>query len=143
MTPVVQTSYGKSKGNCLAACVASILDVPISALPDFEGVNRSADGAWFERVVEFCQANGFSLVYWHHSENMPIICLGTYVIVLLELEGCEELHAVIGETVPEKKTRQEDGDTIGAWGTELIHDPNEHGYPPVKGPAGYLVISKQ
>ena len=29
-----------------------------------------------------------------------------------------------------------------AWAAELVHDPNQHGIPPVVGPSGYIMIGK-
>lgn len=33
MKPVDQTTFGAPHGNCLMACVASILEVPLDSLP--------------------------------------------------------------------------------------------------------------
>ena len=35
MIPVFQTRIGKISGNCFAACIASILEVPLTTVPDF------------------------------------------------------------------------------------------------------------
>lgn len=35
MKPVTQTTFGDGKGNCFTACVASILELPIDAVPNF------------------------------------------------------------------------------------------------------------
>jgi hypothetical protein len=138
MTPVEQTNYGKHNGNCLTACVASILDLPVSALPEF-----CIDGLWFTRLHEFCAENGFSLTYWKFSEQMPL-CLGAYVIVLLRLEGEDDYHAVVGRAVLESiRELGADADIEWTWHAEIVHDPNTHGYPPVKEVAGYILISKQ
>lgn len=98
MTPIFQTNYGKGNGNCLTACVASILDVPISSLPEF-----CVDGEWFARLDEFCRENGFFLLYWRHSRDLPIICLNSYLILLLSLQGENDLHAVVGKSSVESK----------------------------------------
>ncbi|HEY1814877.1 MAG TPA: hypothetical protein VGG74_21165 [Kofleriaceae bacterium] len=47
MIPVDQTSFGPD-GNCFSACVASILELPIDAVPPFHG-----DG-WWARFVDWC-----------------------------------------------------------------------------------------
>ena len=39
MRPVDQTGYGVSDGNCLSACLASILEFPIVAVPRFVSVD--------------------------------------------------------------------------------------------------------
>ena len=155
MIPVEQTNYGKHKGNCLTACVASLLEVPISSIPEF-----CVDGEWFERLHKFCEENGFFLLYWRHTENMPMLALGAYIILLLQLEGEDDYHTVVGKTVLDYKTPITDaevencfaltelagakvGDIRWAWKTELVHDPNTRGYPTVVGPVGYIMIGKQ
>lgn len=151
MTPIVQTSYGRRSGNCLTACVASVLDVPIASLPEF-----CVDGEWFARLDAYCQEHGLFLLYWRHSERVPICCLNAYVILLLELEGEEELHAVVAKTsVTTKEPVTEEEIERGAalaedaggirwgWHSEIVHDPNGRGYPPVKEIRGYIMIGKQ
>jgi hypothetical protein len=151
MTPVEQTSYLKHKGNCLTACVASILDVPISSLPEF-----CVDGEWFERLESFCRENGFFLLYWRHSESVPIFCSSAYVILLLSLQGEEDLHCVVAKTCVDSKDPVTDeeiecgaalaedaGGVRWGWRSEIVHDPNKRGYPPVKEVRGYIMIGKQ
>jgi hypothetical protein len=45
MLPVDQTTYGPTHGNCISACVASILELPIEVVPYF------IDEHWWERLV--------------------------------------------------------------------------------------------
>jgi len=40
MKPVQQTVTEPGKGNCLAACVASLLELPIEDIPDLDGRNN-------------------------------------------------------------------------------------------------------
>ena len=151
MTPVEQTSYEKNKGNCLTACVASLLDVPISAVPEF-----CVDGEWFTRLDAFCRDNGFFLLYWKHAANLPMVCINAYVILLLSLEGENTLHAVVAKTEIESKDpitdeeiercaalSEDAGGTRWSWRSQIVHDPNTRGYPPVTGVTGYIMIGKQ
>lgn len=155
MTPIFQTKFKAGTGNCLTACVASLLDVSIEALPEF-----CIDGEWFDKLDSFCKESGYFLLYWRHSAAVPLLCLHAYVIVLLELEGTDELHAIIGKTRLESKTPvsadeidacfavseltgSKIGDVKWAWCTELIHDPNPRSTAPVIGPLGYILIGKQ
>ncbi len=47
MIPVDQTTYGPTWGNCISACVASILEMPIEDIPFFVDVRwRSRFLAW-------------------------------------------------------------------------------------------------
>lgn len=138
MTPTEQTNYEKGKGNCLTACVASVLDVPISSLPEF-----CIDGEWFIRLSEFCTNNGFILAYWRHSSDVPLICMGAYLILLLTLEGTEEMHAVIAKAAVKSVENMESGETRWEWHTELVHDPNTRYVPNPTGVHSYILIAKQ
>lgn len=158
MTPVQQTNYKKHQGNCLTACIASILDLPISAVPEL-----CADAQWFHRLYDFCLENGFFLLYWRHLPSTPMLALNAYVILLLTLEGEEDMHAVVGKAILEEiitvGPRSDEqiaadfaladeigtraGDQRWAWKTEIVHDPNERGYPSVTGVSGYVMIGKQ
>lgn len=35
MTPVQQDKFGEGEGNCFAACVATLLDLPLAEVPNF------------------------------------------------------------------------------------------------------------
>ena len=35
MKPVDQTLFGEGRGNCLPACIASVLELPLEAVPHF------------------------------------------------------------------------------------------------------------
>jgi hypothetical protein len=54
MLPVDQTTHGPSHGNCISACVASILEVPIEVVPCF------VDEHWWERFVGWLAALGLA-----------------------------------------------------------------------------------
>jgi len=43
MKPVDQTVFGEPNGNCFAACVASILEIPLKGLPNFNGSEYGPD----------------------------------------------------------------------------------------------------
>lgn len=64
MTPVYQTRTG-AQGNCFAACIASILDIPLSTVPDF------TDDGFVEEVAEFLQPR--NLLYMRVSKNDPLL----------------------------------------------------------------------
>jgi hypothetical protein len=55
MTPVKQTKLyqpdGIHSGNCLAACYASLLDLPLWMVPPFEDMFGRSD--WYERIDEW------------------------------------------------------------------------------------------
>jgi hypothetical protein len=55
MKPVHQTKYGNEEGNCFAACVASILELPMVQVPDF-CANPADD--WFTPFEEWLAGRG-------------------------------------------------------------------------------------
>lgn len=56
MKPVDQTAFGPSVGNCFAACVASVLEVPLADVPNFcEGDTTD----WFEKLRDWLRPRGF------------------------------------------------------------------------------------
>ena len=50
MKPVDQTSFGKPHGNCLQACIASVLELELDDVPNF--MERRGD-LWQEAVKDF------------------------------------------------------------------------------------------
>lgn len=62
MIPVYQTAYGYGKGNCLAACVASITEIPFE-LVDSIGLQRCCDGnEQLELLSNFLLKHGYSFI---------------------------------------------------------------------------------
>jgi len=141
MKPVFQTSFGKGKGNCVTACVASILEVPIESLPEFCG---GEGPEWFQRLAKYCEENDLFLLYWKHSAAVPIIAMNAWVIIDMELEGIDyENHAVVGRTRIKERSKLPDGSESWEWETDIVHDPNQYRTPPYKQPAGYVMIGRQ
>jgi hypothetical protein len=52
MKPVFQTKFGDPDGNCLAACLASILEIGLDQIPDFGN-----DSAWYDRFSQWMVTN--------------------------------------------------------------------------------------
>jgi hypothetical protein len=114
------------------------------------------DEKWFGLLDSYCREHGLYLLYWRHMDGLPMYCANAYLILILELEGEDTYHAVVVRTVPDENPQATDaavekcfalselaGNTQAqtfAWKSELMHDPNERGYPPVKGPVGYIMI---
>ena len=61
MTPVMQTKFSDeslgTRGNCMAACVASLLDIPIDGIPSWEDMGD--DGSWGDSFMSFLESNGY------------------------------------------------------------------------------------
>ena len=70
MTPADQTTFGYKRfpfraGNCLSACVASILDIPTDAVPDFIDKDDRYEHTWLMRLNAWLAREG--LCVWHYS----------------------------------------------------------------------------
>lgn len=83
MLPVDQTRFGRSHGNCLAACLASLLELPLAKVPTFTPDGwRSELGAWLKRRgLWFLQLNmpsrealaevkGYAIVSGHSERGL-------------------------------------------------------------------------
>ncbi len=111
MTPVFQTGMDLQAGDCLAACAASLLDLPLSAVPNF----AVADEDWWH--PSFCG--------WAEERGLLVQCAslpgeakrlpppGTLCIVGGQSPRLQALHAVVMER------------TEAGW--RLVHDPHPSG----------------
>lgn len=83
MTPVDQRIIAKTEGavgDCLSACIASVLDLPLDDVPIFV-----AEPDWYGACVAWLRARGIALVLlqnlqnewpWIPPDNLPIIVGG-------------------------------------------------------------------
>ena len=61
-TPVDQTKFGKPEGNCLPACIATLIGIPLESIPIF------GDGpGWYSKVEGFVRSQGFELIRLDNS----------------------------------------------------------------------------
>lgn len=63
MKPVKQTILGP-RGNCATACLASLLELPLEAVPNFFD-NAANDAEWWSNLYTFLAAR--NLTMWHFS----------------------------------------------------------------------------
>lgn len=102
MKPVDQTTFGE-RGNCLSACLASILEIGIGDVPTFLG-----DG-WWERCIEWCATRGFYPVYFDRKEGKYPVPAGYSLVggpCMRDGKRSPRLHACV------------------ALDGEIVHDPN-------------------
>lgn len=59
MKPIYQTRFGHEEGNCFQACLASILELPLDAVPD---VMQPADDAWLLRLNQWLRPQGWTAI---------------------------------------------------------------------------------
>ncbi len=112
MTPQKQTIFGKQNGNCFATCVASLLDLPLSEVPNF---CAEENDDWFALLQQWLGERGlFAIELKMVSE--PFLCPvpdGTLAI-LTGMGARGLLHSVIGSY----RLRAEQH----VW--EHVHDPH-------------------
>ncbi|HYX72428.1 MAG TPA: hypothetical protein VE732_06640 [Nitrososphaera sp.] len=63
MIPVEQTLFTYPDGNCFAACVASILELPLEAVPHFQ------DDDWYEKWQEWLAERNLYFIYLGHEKS--------------------------------------------------------------------------
>lgn len=87
MKPVDQTISDHVWGNCLEACIASILEIPLDAVPNIAGGN-SPD--WFQDAARVLAPLGYSVAYM--PNDPPVKPPGYHI-------GVCDMHKVQGETI--------------------------------------------
>lgn len=64
MRPVHQTRHGWPDGNCLMACVASVMELPLEACPDLGSADGEEGHADWGIMRAFAQDRGYALCWW-------------------------------------------------------------------------------
>jgi hypothetical protein len=121
MKPVYQNDFGEITANCLSACVASILELPIEDVPTFVG-HEDDDAMWMVRLNDWLRHYGYWAIHLDRQtfdmkqyENIDAYTIGTG-------ESGRGYHAVVCK------------------GTEFVFDPHP-GYNGLLGePDSYIVF---
>ena len=78
MTPVQQDMFfepgvdaDNQRGNCVSACVASMLDLPLRAVPNFVEIDVLGGPNWFDLLVSYLWYAGWEL-RWVDVRNPPM-----------------------------------------------------------------------
>ena len=93
MKPVKQTILNGTRGNCLAACMASIYDLRLEDVPNFV---LQKGPAWWDSTIEFMETRGhwplvIDALTWTETKRVPF---GYHIMTGPGPRGFE--HAVIG-----------------------------------------------
>lgn len=93
MKPTSQTVRGNT-GNCFAACVASLLEMPIEQMPNhYTDKNGNAPTHWLRIWQKFLRPFGLGIVWLpDQGSNSPP---PGYAIAGMRMAGDEDTHAVI------------------------------------------------
>ena len=86
MTPLKQTKMliNGEKGNCLATALASLLDLPVNEIPQFEEMDRSE---WKGKLVAWLNSRGLTINSTVHPPKSYAIAIGWHASGML--------HAII------------------------------------------------
>lgn len=117
MIPITQTDPTKETGNCFAACIASILEIPLDEMPNFHSE------FWADDWIEWLRPRGFSLMTWDLPDDIEILrherrryLMPGYCILAAESPRFDCLHAVVcldGEIVHDPHPERSMG--VKAW----------------------------
>ncbi len=126
MIPVNQTVIDFGRGNCLSACLASIMELPIEEVPNF----REKAGVEGD-MVGFINKWLAPLGLHYFAVDMLAGCgtwhsLDTYCVFSVPSQMNEKgTHAVVGKF---ERVWHEDRKTWGVhW--SIVHDPNPNNKP--------------
>jgi hypothetical protein len=141
MIPHIQTEFSDGIGNCLATCIASILDLPMDAVPNFVAIqNISNSGCAVEMADRWLRENhgkrfiavelyggagpvtnqSFLNRLSHKNKDELVILSGESP--RKTVDGKAKFHAVVGRAK--------------CWGFEIVHDPHPDGTGIVGQPYG-------
>lgn len=114
MQPVDQTTFGAPMGNCMQACLASLLEVPLGSAPaawvgDNSGFNEDLDN-WHPRLNAMLSQWGLSYV---EMEASSVLCLGgaQHCVLVGDSPRGDFWHAVVGLVHP-------------GGHVDVLHDPH-------------------
>lgn len=102
MIKIYQTKFGK-EGNCFPACLASILEIPIEGIPNFQSEN----GEWYFNYKKWFRRRGLDLLALN-GNSWPKDMIGY----------CPQVYAIVSGKTP----RGLDHATVYLGGN-LVHDP--------------------
>ena len=130
MTPVYQTHFSRDgdRGNCWAACIASLVGCRIGDVPD---TRHSTDGTWFDLTSEWLSGRGLVIEVIGGKRKLPESMGG----------GCVSYDAPIGWAIAcGKSPRGPWGHAVVVFDGRIIHDPHPSGAGLVGFPDTYYQI---
>lgn len=123
MIPIMQTKFTNEdrsvRGNCMAACVASLIEVSIGEIPAWE--DMGSDGSWGDSFNRFLEEHGYS----HEGMIVQIDFSVDWWSALLEMcLGIDGYFIVGGESPRPQSTT---GHAVIFKDGAMVHDPHPSG----------------
>lgn len=113
MIPITQTITDPGRGNCLASCVASILEKPLCEVPNF---------------AEIADVEGFQQAFVDYLASVEIIPLKIYIEHTddpgLYIQNWNDHVILSGKSPRGKVSHAVVGKIQSGWGFEIVHDPH-------------------
>jgi hypothetical protein len=111
MTPVFQTTFGPTEGNCWQACLASVLDLPLDAVPEFAAGMGPGNADWWEQTQAWLATRGLCAIEFTLRSQEPFVggLPDVPCIITCKSPRGDYNHAVVGCARQHK--------------VELVHDP--------------------
>ena len=129
MIPVKQEIICREIGDCLKACVSSLFEIPMDAVPNFQLLNFMDKSNWWHSYFYFMLSLGYDLTYVssdlhrHISTNVGVD--GLYIAAVKSQRFKSAYHAIIVDKE-----------------LNCVHDPNPGNKPPYEVVGLDLVVSK-
>jgi hypothetical protein len=124
MTPVDQDRFTpvdlSDNGNCLSACLASIMDLPLSEVPHFAGMGDK----WFEPFMQFLSKHQYTFrgMYFFTSSNPEVRKPGTWEQLTAACPGVDG-YFVCGGTSHREHVANGHAVVYNSQGV-MVHDPH-------------------
>lgn len=130
MTPHTQRIFDDKHGDCFAACIASILDLPLDAVPNFRSIQANSETYDMVRGADEWLRENYGLrfitIEMYEPKGRPKCDIP--ILNRLFFKNSDELVILSGES-PRKNA---DGSTkyhcvvakADCWGFEIVHDPH-------------------
>jgi hypothetical protein len=119
-----QTIFGNGKGNCFAACIASLIGTPLAEVPNF-----CLSESWLGDSIDWLRERGWGATFIYHQKpdhNAPVDCLLWSSLPLIATGRSprgEWNHCVVV-------------DSAG----KLVHDPHPDNTGILTAPRDYLIL---
>lgn len=103
MISIEQTIFTPPNGNCMAACIASILEMPLDDVPNYHGED------WYDHYQAWLHERGMCLIRWEHVDSA---------------DHYNALAAIGYAILNARSPRGNYGHAVVTYGGEIVWDPS-------------------